>query len=77
LLYEPAEDAVPVKLSRSLDRRDEWVVSRNETVIVCFSCPSALEQAVRRSHELAALLDDTVDQETLTDPDTTVIATRK
>lgn len=52
---------MPVKLSLSPDRRGEWRVSVDGTVIVCFSGPSAREQALRRSQELAKLLDDTAD----------------
>lgn len=47
---------MPVRLSHSPDRDGEWRVSLNDTVIVCFSGPSAREQALRRSHELAELL---------------------
>ncbi len=47
---------MPVKLSLSPDRDGEWRVSLDETVIVCFSGPSAREQALRRSRELAELL---------------------
>ena len=52
---------MPVKLSLSPDRHGEWRVSLDDTVIVCFSGPSAREQALRRSHELAELLHDTAD----------------
>jgi hypothetical protein len=52
---------MPVKLSLSPDRPGEWRVSLDDTVIVCFSGPSAREQALRRSHELAQLLHDTAD----------------
>jgi hypothetical protein len=52
---------MPVKLSLSPDRRGEWRVCLNDTVIVCFSGPSAREQALRRSRELAELLHDTAD----------------
>jgi hypothetical protein len=52
---------MPVKLSLSPDRNGEWRVSIGDTVIVCFSGPSAREQAIRRSRELAALLDDIAD----------------
>lgn len=47
---------MPVRLSLSPDRPGEWRVSLDDTLIVCFSGPSAREQAVRRSRELAALL---------------------
>jgi hypothetical protein len=52
---------MPVKLSLSPDRHGEWCVSIDETVIVCFSGPSAREQALRRSQELAELLHDTAE----------------
>jgi hypothetical protein len=52
---------MPVKLSLSPDRQGEWRVSIGNTVIVCFSGPSAREQAIRRSRELAELLHDTAD----------------
>jgi hypothetical protein len=52
---------MPVKLSLSPDRSGEWRVLLDDTVIVCFSGPSAREQAIRRSHELAELLHDTAD----------------
>jgi len=52
---------MPVKLSLSPDRHGEWRISIDDTVIVCFSGPSAREQAVRRSQELAELLHDTAD----------------
>ena len=52
---------MPVKLSLSPDRHGEWRVSIDDTVIVCFSGPSAREQALRRSHELAELLHDTAE----------------
>ncbi len=52
---------MPVKLSLSPDRRGEWRVLRDDTVIVCFSGPSAREQALRRSREIADLLHDTAD----------------
>jgi hypothetical protein len=52
---------MPVKLSLSPDRHGEWRVSINDTVIVCFSGPSAKEQAIRRSRELAELLHVTAD----------------
>ena len=52
---------MPVKLSLSPDRQGEWRVSLDDTVIVCFSGPSAREQALRRSQELAELLHDTAD----------------
>lgn len=47
---------MPVRLSHSPDRDGEWRVSLDDTVIVCFSGPSAREQAIRRSQELADLL---------------------
>ncbi|MGE3955217.1 MAG: hypothetical protein AB7H96_00750 [Vicinamibacterales bacterium] len=47
---------MPVKLSLSPDHDGEWRVSLDDTVIVCFSGPSAHEQALRRSRELADLL---------------------
>ena len=50
---------MPVTLSPSPVRCGVWQVSVNRTVVVCFSGPSAREQARRRSHELAALLGDT------------------
>jgi len=49
---------MPVRLSRSPDRHDEWRVTLNSTTIVCFSGPFAREQALRRSVELAELLHD-------------------
>jgi len=52
---------MPVRLSPSPDHRGEWRVLLDGTVIVCFSGPSAREQALRRSHELANLLHDTAD----------------
>ena len=52
---------MPVKLSLSPDRHGEWRVSIDDTVFVCFSGPSAREQALRRSQELADLLHDTAD----------------
>ena len=52
---------MPVKLSPSPDRNGEWRVLLDDTYIVCFSGPSALEQAVRRSRELAALLNEPAD----------------
>jgi hypothetical protein len=52
---------MPVKLSLSPDRHGEWRVSIDDTVFVCFSGPSAREQALRRSRELAELLHDTAD----------------
>jgi hypothetical protein len=48
-------------MSLSPDRHGEWRVSLDDTVIVCFSGPSAREQALRRSHELAELLHDTAE----------------
>jgi hypothetical protein len=59
---------MPVKLSLSPDRRGEWRVSLDDRVIVCFSGPSAREQALRRSQELAQLLHDTADLSDLSDP---------
>ena len=59
---------MPVKLSLSPERRGEWRVSIDDTVIVCFSGPSAREQALRRSQELAELLHDTTDLSDLSDP---------
>ena len=50
---------MPVTLSPSPVRNGVWQVSVNQTVVVCFSGPSAREQARRRSRELAALLKDT------------------
>ena len=50
---------MPVTLSPSSGRHGVWQVSVNRTVVVCFSGPSAREQARRRSRELAALLNDT------------------
>ena len=52
---------MPVKITPSPDRFGEWRVSIDDTYIVCFSGPSAREQAVRRSQELAVLLNDTTD----------------
>ncbi len=52
---------MPVRLSLSPDRYGEWRVSLDDTVIVCFSGPSAKEQALRRSRELAELLHDTAE----------------
>lgn len=49
---------MPVKLSLSPDRQGEWRIFIDDTYIVCFSGPSAREQALRRSQELAALLND-------------------
>jgi hypothetical protein len=59
---------MPVKLSLSPDRRGEWRVCLDDTVIVCFSGPSAREQALRRSQELAQLLHDTADVSELSEP---------
>lgn len=53
---------MPVRLSHSPDRDGEWCVSLNDTVIVCFSGPSAREQALRRSRELAELLQSITDE---------------
>jgi hypothetical protein len=39
----------------------------DDTVIVCFSGPSAREQALRRSQELAQLLHDSADLSEITD----------
>jgi hypothetical protein len=47
---------MPVTLSLSPDRRGEWRVSLDGTIVVCFSGPAAREQALRRSRELAELL---------------------
>ena len=47
---------MPVKLSLSPDRHGEWRVMLDGTEVVCFSGPSAREQALQRSRELAALL---------------------
>jgi hypothetical protein len=58
---------MPVKLSLSPDRRGEWRVCIDDTVIVCFSGPSAREQALRRSQELAQLLHDSADLSEITD----------
>ena len=52
---------MPVKLSLSPDRSGEWRVLLDDTYIVCFSGPSAREQALRRSRELADLLNDTAE----------------
>lgn len=49
---------MPVRITPSPDRLGEWRVSLDDTHIVCFSGPSAHEQAVRRSIELATLLDE-------------------
>lgn len=49
---------MPVKLTQSPDRPDEWQVCRDETVIVRFSGPRAHEQAKQRSQELADLLSE-------------------
>jgi hypothetical protein len=59
---------MPVRLSLSPDRHGEWQVSLDDTVIVCFSGPSAREQALRRSRELAELLHDTAEINESTDP---------
>jgi len=68
---------MPVKLSLSPDRRGEWRVCLDDTVIVCFSGPSAREQALRRSQELAQLLHDTADvSELLEAPDPGPFLTR-
>jgi hypothetical protein len=68
---------MPVKLSLSPDRRGEWRVCLDDTVIVCFSGPSAREQALRRSQELAQLLHDTADVSELFDaPDPGPFLTR-
>jgi hypothetical protein len=52
---------MPVKLSLSPDHYGEWLVSLDEVCIVRFSGPSALQQAIRRSRELGALLQHAVD----------------
>jgi hypothetical protein len=52
---------MPVRMSLSPDRHGEWRVSIDDTVIVCFWGPSAKEQALRRSRELAELLHDTAE----------------
>ena len=52
---------MPVKLSLSPDQRGEWLVALDEVCIVRFSGPSALQQAIRRSRELGALLHQAVD----------------
>lgn len=49
---------MPVKLSLSPNHRGEWRVLLDDTYVVCFSGPSAREQALRRSLELAALLNE-------------------
>ncbi|MGE0449957.1 MAG: hypothetical protein AB7Q29_10290 [Vicinamibacterales bacterium] len=49
---------MPVRLSLSPDRQGEWRISLDDTYIVCFSGPSAREQALQRSRELAALLNE-------------------
>ena len=59
---------MPVRLSLSPDRHGEWRVSLDDTVIVCFSGPSAKEQALRRSRELAELLHDTAEVTDANDP---------
>jgi hypothetical protein len=59
---------MPVKLSLSPDRHGEWCVSLDDTIVVCFSGPSAREQALRRSQELADLLHDTADVSEVTPP---------
>lgn len=56
---------MPVRITPSHDRTGEWRVSLDDTYIVCFSGPSAHEQAVRRSIELATLLNE---QAVLADP---------
>lgn len=60
---------MPVTLSPSPDRPGEWRVLHDTTVVVCFSGPSAREQALRRSRELAALLHDTADVSDTPDTD--------
>jgi len=60
---------MPVRLSLSPDRPGEWRVSLDHTLIVCFSGPSAREQAERRSRELAALLHEATVDETWSDPE--------
>jgi hypothetical protein len=52
---------MPVKLSPSPDRNGEWRVLLDDTYIVCFSGPSAWEQAFRRTRELAVLLNEPTD----------------
>ena len=52
---------MPVKLSLSPDHSGEWRVLLDDTYIVCFSGPSAKEQALRRSRELADLLHETAE----------------
>ena len=52
---------MPVKLSTSAERNGEWRVLLDDTYIVCFSGPSAREQAFRRSRELAVLLNEPTD----------------
>lgn len=59
---------MPVRLSHSPDRDGEWRVSLNDTVIVCFSGPSAREQALRRSRELTELLRSITDESGDTHP---------
>lgn len=60
---------MPVRLSLSPDRPGEWRVSLDDTLIVCFSGPSAREQAERRSRELAALLQEATVVEAQSDAD--------
>lgn len=55
---------MPVRLSLSPGRPCEWRVFLDSTLVVCFSGPSAREQAERRSRELAALLRDTIVDDT-------------
>lgn len=55
---------MPVRLSLSPDRPGEWRVFLDSTLVVCFSGPSAREQAERRSRELAALLHETIVDDT-------------
>lgn len=69
---------MPVRISPSPDRFGEWRVSIDDTYIVCFSGPSAREQALRRSQELAVLLNDTADgSETAADDVASRIRTRE
>lgn len=52
---------MPVRISPSPDRNGEWRVLLDNTYVVCFSGPSAREQAFQRTRELAALLNETTD----------------
>lgn len=68
---------MPVTLSPSPVRYGVWQVSVNRTVVVCFSGPSAREQARQRSRELAALLNDTaLELDEMPEESSTLIATR-